>query len=232
MVGAEITAVNSLEEAGQELAREPAQALLANAATVHDPLRCIQESNLLPGGVPVIICAIPDTQQAAEAIGAADYLIKPISQEELFGVLDRLAPRGGTVLVVDDEPEAARLYMRMFAASGRRYHVLRATDGQQALIMLREYRPDVVLLDLVMPDMDGFRVLAVASQDPDLKDIPIVIISARDPAGQPIVTNALSVTRADGISMAQLLDCIDSLCRILSVVKPSGDPKWQVAPAD
>ena len=120
------------------------------------------------------------------------------------------------ILVVDDEPEASRLYLRMFASAGRRYRVLRATDGQQAMRILHEQRPDAVLLDLVMPEMDGFRLLEAKSQDPDLCDIPVIVISARDPAGQPIVSRSLAVTRVGGISASQLLECIAGLTTVLS----------------
>jgi len=214
--GKDIVPVNSLQEAVQEMSRAPAQALLINEPSVSRALEDMQEASFVAQETPVIICSVPGMRQAAEALGAADYLIKPLSQDKLLAALDRLALPGNTLLVVDDEPEASRLYLRMFASAGRRYHVLRATNGQQALRLLQEQHPDAVLLDLVMPEMDGFRLLEAKSQDPDLCNIPVIVISARDPAGQPIVSRSLAVTRAGGISASQLLECIAGLTTVLS----------------
>ena len=217
----EIVAVTGLEAALQEMERAPAQALLVNDLSVSSALDRLRACPGLPPETPAIICSLPGAQETAEALGAAGYLVKPITQRALLAALDRLPLQGSTVLVVDDEPEAARLFLRMFAAAGRRYHVLRATDGQQALAIMQDQRPDVVLLDLIMPNMDGFRLLEARSHDPALRDIPVVVISARDPAGQPIVTSALAVTRAGGLSAAQLLACVDWLTSSLSVVPPT-----------
>jgi CheY-like chemotaxis protein len=84
------------------------------------------------------------------------------------------------------------------------------------LELLRRERPDVVLLDLVMPEMDGFEFLGVKSQDPALCEIPTILISARDPLGHPIVSKALAITCADGLSVRKLLDCIRALSAILA----------------
>jgi CheY-like chemotaxis protein len=160
-----------------------------------------------------------------------DYLVKPISRDVLLSTLDRLGLHGGTILIVDDEPDALQLFRRMLASSGHRYRVLLATDGSQALNILEGYRPDLILLDLVMPNMDGFQLLAKREQEPLLRDIPIVVISARDPAGQPIVSNALAITRGGGLSMQQLLASIRAMGEILSIAGQVGDPEPTTAPS-
>jgi CheY-like chemotaxis protein len=218
MDGNEVVSAGTLQEAAHEMARTPAHALLINDASVGHTLQRLHEAAILPPETPAIVCSIPEMREAAQSLAASDYLIKPVSQDRLLAALDRLQLKGNTVLVVDDEPEAARLYLRMFSLAGRSYRVLRATDGQQAMRILREQRPDVMLLDLVMPGMDGFSVLEARSEDPTLREIPAVVISARDPAGQPIVASALTATRANGLSIAQLLACIEGLIRTLSPV--------------
>jgi CheY-like chemotaxis protein len=75
----------------------------------------------------------------------------------------------------------------------------------------------VILLDLVMPNMDGFEMLAALRESPALRDIPTVIISAQDPAGQPIMSSALALTQNGGISTRQLLACISALTQTLGV---------------
>jgi CheY-like chemotaxis protein len=222
--GTEIVPVASLREALQELSHVPAQALLVNDTSVSAVLQRLHKSEALPSGIPVIACSIPGVYEAAGALGVSAYLVKPISRDTLLSALDRLKLSGNTVLVVDDEPEALRLFRRMLVSSEPGYRVLSAMDGRQAMTILREQRPDVVLLDLIMPNMDGFQLLAAKSQDLTLSDIPVVVISARDPAGQPIVSNALAVTQGDGFSMHRLLTCIEAISGILSTTGQVDDP--------
>jgi CheY-like chemotaxis protein len=172
----------------------------------------------------VIACAIPEPQQAAAALGIDDYLLKPVLPDQLLAALDRLSIRGGTVLVVDDEPEARRLFQRMLGSAQRGYRVLEASNGEHGLNILRDQHPDVVLLDLVMPELDGFRFLEARAKDPKLCDIPVVVISARDPGGQTIVSRALAVTRGGGLSTSHLLVCVEALSRILGTMDQAGDP--------
>ncbi len=214
---AELVPVNSLEQAVQEIEQVPAQALLINAASVSENLRRIEKENALPFGLPTIVCSVPGIRDAAESLGVSDYLIKPISRDTLLAALDRLALDGKTILVVDDEPDVLRLFRRMLASAQRDYRVLRATSAQQAIGILREQKPDVVLTDLIIPDMDGFQLIAEMQGDPTLRDIPIVVTSARDPSGQPIVSKSLAVIRGDGIAMPQLLATIEALVKTLSV---------------
>lgn len=232
MNGVEIASVSSLQEAIQELSDVPARALLVNDMSVGEALRHLEETGGLPYGTPAITCSVPGVHEAAGGLGVSDYLVKPISRDKLLTALDRLRPEGKTVLIVDDEPEALRLFRRMLVSSGRGYRILKATDGQQGMRILREQGADVILLDLIMPRMNGFRFLADKSQDQELRDIPVIVISARDPTGQPIVSSALAVTRGGGLSVPQLLACIDSLSRVLSTADQGDGPVLTEAPSD
>jgi signal transduction histidine kinase/CheY-like chemotaxis protein len=243
--GAEIVSVETWEGALQELASSPSQAFLINELSIESTMARLKAVSL-PHDAPVLICSVPGIDHTAGALGVSDYLVKPISRDALLAALDRLdAPDlagpgkagrienarmedagdqevpGKTVLIADDEPEALRLFRRMLDSSGRNYRVLRARDGEKALHMLRQHRPDVLLLDLVMPNMDGFELLEVKRRDPALRDIPTIILSARDPAGQPIVSNALTVTRKAGLSARHLVTCIKSLSELFA---PTGLP--------
>jgi CheY-like chemotaxis protein len=142
-----------------------------------------------------------------------------------LAALDRLDSRVRQVLVVDDEPDALQLFSRMLAESGRGYKVQRAENARQALQMAAYDWPDVILLDLVMPEMDGFAFLAARREDPALRDIPIILISARDPQGQPIISKGLTVTCRRGLSMQDVLSCIEALTSVLSRTGPRPDPK-------
>jgi len=227
--GVEIESAGSLEAALDDLAQTPAQALLVNDMQVGRALERLSAASL-PYGIPALVCAIPGAEQATGVLGVKGYLLKPIAREALWAELDRLDPVK-TVLVVDDEPDALQLFGRMLEAAGRDYRVLRASNGREALDLLRWQRPDAILLDLVMPEMDGYQLLGAINQDSALRDIPVILISARDPLGQPIVSNALAVTLRDGLSVQQVLLCIKALSAILSRGGQAGDPTPPAASA-
>ena len=206
---------DDMEEAVNAMARLSGQALLINDVSPETALRLLQQSPL-PDALPALICSLPPMHRSADALGAADYLIKPVAREALLGALAALDLPGKTILVVDDEPDARRLFWRMLATAEQGYRVLVAMDGRQALQVMQEEHPDAVLLDLVMPQMDGFQVLAAKNAIPALRDIPVVVVSAQDPAGQPVVSNFLTIARSGGLSLRQLLECIGAAVNILS----------------
>ena len=165
--------------------------------------------------IPIARCWIPNPQPAVMQEGAQEYLIKPIVRGALIEALDRVAPAGRTVLVVDDDPEALQLFGRMLTSTRRRYTVLDAEDGASALELLRERRPDVLLLDLVMPNGDGFSVLRAKAQDDAIRDIPVIIISATDPQREPIVSPEMVLTRRQGLSAREVVLALRAITRAL-----------------
>jgi signal transduction histidine kinase/DNA-binding response OmpR family regulator len=227
---AEVVAVPDVEAMLQDVAASPVDAVLVNSWEVSPVLQRLGGSPDLPAGVPALICSVPDNEQAGEAMGVADYLVKPVSSERLLAALDRLPRPAQTILLVEDEPDAQQLFRRMLAAAQRGYRVLRAEDGLQGLAILRRQRVDVVLLDLTMPRMDGFQFLAALKQEPDLCNVPVILISARDPEGHPITSHALAVTRGGGLSGQQVLACLEALTRILAPLEPIAAPAPPAAP--
>jgi CheY-like chemotaxis protein len=130
--------------------------------------------------IPVIMVTIVDEQRRAVALGAAGYLTKPIGRERLQHVVGRLRARGSPtrVLLVEDD-EIQRERMRSWLVD-RQWIVQEAANGREALARLRESRPDIILLDLMMPEMDGFAVVAALQQEPRWGDIPVVVITAHE----------------------------------------------------
>ncbi len=213
---AELVPATSIEEALEAIAAFPAQALLVNEASVGESLERIENEIALPFGLPVFVCSLPGVGDAADSLGAVDYLIKPISRDDLLAALDRLGNEVNTILIVDDEPDVLRLFRRMLASAGRSYRVLRASSAGQARQIMADTKPDVVLSDLVMPEQDGYQLIAEMKADPTLRDIPIVVTSARDPSSQPTVSKSLAVLRGGGIAIPQLLTAISTLVSVLS----------------
>ncbi len=211
---ARVTATPDLAEALAQAASLRAQAVVINATSAAEMLAQLESAIALPEGIPVMVCSVPGAPDAAGSLGVADYLVKPVAREKLLAALDKLGMDGKKVLVADDDAEALRLFYRMLTSAGRGYRVLTAPDGRQAWAMLRDERPDVLLTDLIMPEMDGFELLAAKNADPALAGIPAVVLSARDPLGQPIVSKAFAVTGQAGLSLGQLLAGITTLSKV------------------
>ena len=130
--------------------------------------------------IPVIMLTIVDDRNLGYALGAADYLTKPIDRERLVTVLHEHR-RDLPVLVVDDDADVRELLRRMLESDG--YAVVEAENGRAALGALRAGRPAVILLDLMMPEMDGFEFVAELRRDEAWRTIPVVVITAKDLSG-------------------------------------------------
>jgi len=132
--------------------------------------------------IPVILSTVLHEEEGrALSRGADDYLIKPIRRERLLAALGRQDSAGaGHVLVVDDDGDAREVYRRMLAQTD--WNVLEASHGAEALALVTEtdVRIDVILLDLMMPVMDGFELVHRLRADPRWRSIPIVIASAME----------------------------------------------------
>jgi two-component system, NtrC family, sensor kinase len=127
--------------------------------------------------IPVLMLTMLDDRNLGYALGAADYLTKPIDRERLVTVLGRHR-RDLPVLVVDDDPDFRDLARRMLEREG--YTVVEAENGRTALDRLRDTVPGVVLLDLMMPEMDGFDFVAAVRADAAWRSVPIVVITAKN----------------------------------------------------
>jgi signal transduction histidine kinase/DNA-binding response OmpR family regulator len=116
--------------------------------------------------------------RALEA-GANIFLRKPIERAALIGVLERAkAPSQSRVLVVDDDPDALDLAVAMIEDSG--YEIGTATNGSETLDAMARQRPDAIILDLMLPGMDGFEVVHRMSLNPEWRSIPVILLTARD----------------------------------------------------
>jgi CheY-like chemotaxis protein len=88
-----------------------------------------------------------------------------------------MAPAHRTVVIVEDEPDTAEMFAEMMRLSG--YEVHKAHGGKAGIAIIVQERPDAVILDLMMPDLSGLDVLRILRQDPDLRDIPVIVVSAK-----------------------------------------------------
>jgi CheY-like chemotaxis protein len=219
---AEVVRTGSFEEAVSELSRSPSQALVMNIPLMAGQISELKQLSSLPYGTPAVFCRVPGEDETARRLGVACYLVKPLTRDVLLSTLDRLGNDVRCVLLVDDQPEALQLFSRILASAEPEYDILLARSGRRALSLLRRRRPDIMLLDLIMPDMDGFQVLQEKAQDPVIRDIPVIIISSRDPMGEPIVSDTLTIARSGGLSMRDVIDCVEAIGEVLSPLHLTG----------
>jgi signal transduction histidine kinase/DNA-binding response OmpR family regulator len=130
--------------------------------------------------IPVVILSVVENRAFGLSLGAFDYLVKPVDVAKLLDTLSRagvLASRGH-LLVVDDEPDVRELLAQGLVSAG--YRVRSAGGGAEALEAMAQDPPSAVLLDLMMRPPDGFEVLCRMREDPALRSIPVVIVTAKD----------------------------------------------------
>jgi signal transduction histidine kinase/DNA-binding response OmpR family regulator len=129
--------------------------------------------------IPVIICSVIQDEDTGFSLGAADYLTKPISQETLLASLVRLHRTVRRIIVVDDDPVVLAAMSNILQETGR-YQVIPLATGEEGLQAVQEQFPDLIILDLLLPGIDGFEVLARLKADRRTRAIPIVVITAKE----------------------------------------------------
>lgn len=177
LTGYQLIAVSDQEHGvaqGLALANEVKALALITSAAVDQATLPDHAANLL-----IIQCALPDTRQVVSQLGVDNILIKPVGRQELLAAVDALALPLNRILIVDDDPEVVRLFRRILRARVPVQNCLEAYNGREALTLLRQEKPDLVLLDLMMPEVDGRTLLAQMAADPTLAAIPVILISAR-----------------------------------------------------
>jgi GAF domain-containing protein/DNA-binding response OmpR family regulator len=132
--------------------------------------------------IPVILLTIVDKKALGFKLGAADYLLKPLNPVVVLDALRRVIGEKGQarkyVILVDDDPHVAEMLRQTLPES--EFELDCAEDGVAGLQAIRTRPPDVILLDLMMPKLDGFGVIENLRADPKLRNIPIIVISAKD----------------------------------------------------
>jgi CheY-like chemotaxis protein len=127
--------------------------------------------------IPIIVLSIVDQKDLGYRLGAFDYLLKPFERDTILAILARIAPPRGRLLVVDDDPQVGDLVRQLL--EDEPYEIEAVADGQEALQAVTRQQPDVMLLDLLMPRLDGFSVLEYLQQDPRYRGMPVIVLTAK-----------------------------------------------------
>lgn len=218
----EFVDIPDLAQVKRGLEECPAHAVVVNkpTSTCLRPLLDTLKQEIL--GAPIIVCSVPrPTRRSADA-GALGYLTKPVTRADLEQAIQTPDKPVRRVLVVDDDLEVLRLFSRMLHTHDEALEITTASGGEDALDEVRRTPPDLMLLDIVMPEMDGWQVLASMRRDNTLAAVPTFLVSAQDPMDQPLTSEFVLATGSNGLSLNQLLWSSLEISRIL--LEPEREP--------
>ncbi len=167
-----------------------------------------------PGCVqlPCLTLPMPGLRRQGLLLGAVDYLAKPLTREQLIAAIIRLPQPPRSVLIVEDDPSFVRLLTRMLRAHDPALRVLEASGGEEGLAIARLEHPDLLLLDMLMPEISGYDVLRALRQDAALRGIRVIILSAQaiEQETAPVV-GGLHLDRATGLSVTEVLQTVQAV---------------------
>jgi PAS domain S-box-containing protein len=166
------------------------------------------------GATPIIMVTVLDEQNLAFSLGATDYLQKPIEWGQLKSAMDRFKPseHKGPVLIIDDDPSARERLSAMLTREG--WRVASAENGVAGLEATAARKPCLILLDLMMPEMDGFGFLRALRERAEWRDIPVVVLTAKDITADDrrrLAGRADRVLQKGGLSLTDLAQSLRPL---------------------
>lgn len=155
--------------------------------------------------IPIIQCSLPSTAWLVMELGVAACLAKPISVEQL-ALQIRQFPTVRNILVIDDDLGFVQLVQRTIETLNGNFNVYRAYDGTQAIEIAFKSPPDLILLDLAMPEITGFDVIEALHNDPRTASIPIVLLTATRYVQEEIsIGQQLTIRRQDGMNPSYVI---------------------------
>jgi CheY-like chemotaxis protein len=179
--------------------------------------------------IPVVVVSVMDGQHLPREVDIADWVVKPVDKEQFLQGLRAACPtlftpgRPLTALLVDDEPRTRKWLRDMLAAEG--LTVIEAGSGAEALTLLPEVRPDLVLLDLLMPETDGFDFVEGVRADRCWQHLPILVVTAQDVTGEDwkrLHGRIQAVLAKDVLTREKLLDRLRRIGFTLPEPRPEG----------
>ncbi|MGI9628687.1 MAG: response regulator, partial [Longimicrobiales bacterium] len=230
--GCEVLTAQSAER-GLAMARDQRPDLITldlqmPGMTGWEALRVIKDDPEL-AKIPVVIVSIVANEQKGEVLGAVDMVNKPVERDDLLRVLARNLNAEGNrrILVVDDEPDVRTVLDEELTAAG--YQVFQARNGLEGLQQVDRVRPATILLDLMMPVMDGFTFLHRLREKPDYVSLPVIIVTAKDLTAEDRAV--LESSTAGVLEKGDVIEAkLHEILKVLLTTGPSGAPSVAVAP--
>jgi CheY-like chemotaxis protein len=189
--------------------------------------------------IPVVMVTSLDDPEQGMALGATDYLVKPIHPAHLIRTVRRwLSPSNDnfTVLVIDDDASMREIVERTLRGNG--YQVASAANGNEGLLAVEAHSPGLIVLDLMMPEMDGFEFLRRLKENPRHFHLPVVVSTAKeltDSEQRLLEESATRVIRKAAHSRAELMHIVErqvnALIKSKSAPEQTPPPNARAAPA-
>jgi len=220
---AEFATVEHWEQVLEELRQCPAHTLLVNTGSKEELWSMVETARQDVPDTLITGCCFPRSNPRNLVVDAVDYLVKPVSPQDLERAIRKVPHPVRRVLVVDDDQELQDLIVRMLKSCDSELVIDTASTGEQALDHLRQGTVDLMLLDIILPDMNGRQIIEWKEADGAIKDVPVVIVSALDPSDHETTSGVLVTAEGSGFPVRQVLRCSLGMAELLS--SPSGSPR-------
>lgn len=205
-------AVSDLKEARRMAGQLSPQVVLIDRACTEVDQEALEELARAWGlaRTPFILCPLPGEELLRRRLAVDGYLIKPVSRQNLWDLLRQFGEGVDRVLVVDDDQDFVLFLSRILEDSPvRRYQVTSAYTGQEALALLDHRPPDLMLLDLMLPDIDGAQIIERMRANPAWRHIPILVVSAQDESDyRASLPGAMAVAKASGLTPGEVVQWV------------------------
>jgi signal transduction histidine kinase/CheY-like chemotaxis protein len=208
----EVVKVERSEQLPAAISTYHPQAVICNVS----PQETFKCDHLTALPAPLIECSLPSQNWLANDLQVIACLTKPVTASQVFEVMGRLeAVR--EVLIIDDDRGFGQLIERILTVTRQGFQIRRTYEGEEGLRAMRQRRPDLVLLDLIMPGLDGFQVLEKMRQDSALADIPVIVLTASSFAEDALAQhgNQVVIRHLGGLRTSDVLRCLSAVVEVL-----------------
>jgi CheY-like chemotaxis protein len=214
------TAANGIEALEKAKQWKPDVITLDILLPVKDGWQVLRELKQHPlcKNIPVIIISMLDERNVGFGLGAVDYFVKPVQKDALLESLRKVTGtrlklrQSAKILVIDDDRSVTELMQVILEAEG--CTVLKATDGREGLRLAQEDRPDLIILDLVMPEISGFNVAYQLKHNPKTQSIPVIVMTSMEideETKQQLQGFVVSLMKKSGFTKKDLLQEISAI---------------------
>lgn len=203
--GFRVEVVDSPQDARLLVERETVHAVIATSEQA--VAACYAELSGHPT-LPIALCLFSRRADELHRLHGVEYLVKPIDRDQLAHAIGRHVATPSYLLIAEDDPDMARLLVRMASSAFQQARIRTAPDGEATLALIAEERPDLVVLDIFMPGISGWEVVARLRANETTRDLPVIIVSAQAPVDAVRTVQRLTLTRSVNLTIAEAMRCL------------------------
>lgn len=201
----EFIQTSSIPELVEVLDNAPAHLVLMNSTSIESLLEMMVSASASIKDTPIIGSVFTPLQQYVLQAGAAEFIQKPFSAAKLIAAVQSVLPNPHKVLIVDDNLEVQQLIARILSDPLESTEFVIAANGAQAMQLIKTCQPDLILMDLLLPDTDGWHLMEQINKDPQICETPVILISAHDPVEGLPKSKLMLFAHGDGISLDEFV---------------------------